>query len=599
MRRNWSIQQIINALPLFVILLAQGCMSLTSPQETDTPLASPLASVVTELPSATQASVSEVEPGTSTPGAASVVTSNPDFWMDLPIVPTSISQKALDIYNLGLTMGNDPRAFSKVGDCNSVNPYFLADFDLGAYNLGDYSNLQATIDYFNGSFGRTSLAAKKGLSTAGVLASLWADWKQCGGNETPLDCEYRNHRPSFAIISLGTNEAYDVKQDKTPFEERLRRIIEHTIDQGIVPILSTKADNDEGDDYINSTTAHLAVEYQLPLWNFWRAMQPLPEHGMRSSDHLTFASTSSFTDFSKPEYLDYGMQIRNLTALEVLDVVRRVVAQDQTQTHTAPTLQPTPVTSTTPEPGETTVSAIDGMTLAYIPAAQFEMGSNSGNPDQSPLHTVSLDGYWMDSTEITNTMFAKFMNEKGNQSEGGVTWLDLHNPSVLVSQLDSIYEPLQGWENHPIVGVSWYGAKAYCENAGRELPSEAQWEYAASGANGSRFPWGDSGLDCRKSRYFGCGNKSVAVGSLSLGANPFGIFELAGNVSEWVNDRYAADYYLESPSQNPTGPVNGYYRVVRGGFWGSSYIELEASHRDWAGADVRNNYIGFRCVLNP
>ena len=197
--------------------------------------------------------------------------------MDLPVMPSGITDRVREIYQRGLLMGNDPHGFSKVGDCHSTNPYFLADYDNGpgGYNLGQYADLQLTIAYFGGSFGRTSLAAKQGLSTAGVLAPLWADWKQCESNETPLDCEFRLHHPGFALISLGTNEAYDVKLDKAPFEGRLRRIIEHSIDQGVVPILSTKADNDEGDHYINFVTAKLAMEYELPLWNFWRAMQTL------------------------------------------------------------------------------------------------------------------------------------------------------------------------------------------------------------------------------------------------------------------------------------------------------------------------------------
>jgi len=187
---------------------------------------------------------------TATPLAVTptmTVASSPDFWKDLPAVPLSLSERARAIYQRGLEMGNDPHAFSKVGDCHSTNPYFLADYDLGqnVYHLGDYAYLQPAIDYFAGSFARSSLATKKGLSTAGVLASLWSDWKYCSSNETPLDCEFRLHHPSFALISLGTNEAYDVKEDPSTFEPRLRRIIEHSIDQGVVPILSTKADNDE------------------------------------------------------------------------------------------------------------------------------------------------------------------------------------------------------------------------------------------------------------------------------------------------------------------------------------------------------------------
>ena len=302
-------------------------------------------------------------------------------WMDLPIVPTTVSDRVREIYQRGLSMGNNPYAFSKIGDCNSVNPYFLTDFDLGParYNLGVYSYLQPTIDYFQGSFARESLAAKQGLSTAGVLASLWSNWKYCASNETPLDCELRIHHPSFALISLGTNEAYDVKLNPASFEPRLRRIIEHSIDQGVVPILSTKADNDEGGWFINNVTVRLALEYQLPVWNFWKVVQPLPQHGMRSSDHLTFAPTKSFADFSNPSYLEYGMQIRNLTALQVLDVIRREIVQPQTVLTATVPVPPTTIPAIEHTASETMVSTVDGMTLVYVPAGSFNMGSTTGN----------------------------------------------------------------------------------------------------------------------------------------------------------------------------------------------------------------------------
>ncbi len=526
---------------------------------------------------------------------------SPDFWMEFPIIPNGVSDSVRKIYERGQLMGNDPNAFSKVGDCHSTNPYFLADYDIGpdVYRLGEHSNLQATIDYFDGSFGRTSLAAKQGLSTAGVLASLWSDWRQCENNETPLDCEFRLHHPSFALISLGTNEAYDVKLDKAPFEGRLRRIIEHSIDQGVVPILSTKADNDEGDNYINYVTAKLAVEYELPLWNFWRAVQSLPHQGMRNADHLTFAPTNSFTDFSKPEYLEYGMQVRNLTALQMMDLMRREIVQTQTDAVAAPTVQPTPEKQIVYQMDETTVSPVDGMTLVHIPSGDFEMGGSSGNPNEAPAHIISLDDYWMDATEVTNAMFANFLNAAGNQMEGGVTWLDISGPLVWVSGKDGTWKALAGKDDFPIVGVSWYGAKAYCEWSGRSLPTEAQWEYAAKGVDGLRFPWGDEGPGCDRSQYFGCGSRPVEVGGFPFGASPFGVYEMAGNVAEWVSDRYAVDYYQQSPRQNPTGPINGYYRVLRGGSWGSTYIGLQTTHRVWAGADTRDSDIGFRCVLNP
>lgn len=530
-----------------------------------------------------------------------IATPAPDFWKDLPVIPTGISDRVREIYQRGLEMGNDPNAFSKVGDCHSVNPYFLTDFDLGegVYDLGDYASLRPTIDYFHGSFSRTSMAAKKGLSTAGVLASLWSDWKYCSSNETPLDCEFRLHRPSFAIISLGTNEAFDVKKDPSTFEGRLRRVIEHSIDQGVVPILSTKADNAEGNHYINYVTARLAMEYQLPLWNFWRAVQPLPEQGLRNPEHLTFAPTKSYTDFSKPENLNYGMQMRNLTALQMLDLMRREINESPASAAATPIVTPT-AAPTIHQPGEVMKSAVDGMEMVYIPAGKFEMGSESGNADQTPIHTVQLNGFWLDRTEVTNEMFVRFLNAQGNQQEGGTTWLDPTDPFVWIVDKDGVWQTRSERDNnYPALKVSWYGAKAYCAWAGRDLPTEAQWEYAAKGMENRRFPWGNDDPVCSLARFSGCGNSPVEVGSLLSGANVWGVLNLAGNVAEWTNDRYAADYYSQSPQENPPGPINGYYRVIRGGSWQTTYLPLQTFNRKWAGADENINSVGFRCAMTP
>lgn len=264
---------------------------------------------------------------TAAPTAAVSPTPRPTLakneWKNLPVIPT-VSENARRIYARGLAMGNDPHAFSKVGDCQTVMPYFLGDLDggPGVYDLGPYQDLQPVVDQFNGSFGRRSLAAKNGLTAGAVMVSLWNDWKECSKNETPLDCEYRLQRPSIAIISFGTNDVAGI----TSFDEKMRRVIEHTIDLGILPILATKADNLEGDYSFNATIAQLSVEYDIPLWNFWAAMQPLPEHGMRSPAHLTMGD-GHYANFSDPDNVKQGMVTRNLTALQALDAVWRGVTQ--------------------------------------------------------------------------------------------------------------------------------------------------------------------------------------------------------------------------------------------------------------------------------
>lgn len=254
----------------------------------------------------------------ATPTKGPTPTLAPDAWQKAPVLPTSVSQRVKLIYQMGLLKGNNPRAFSKVGDCNSTMPYFLGEFDTPAkYNLGSYVALQETLDFFAGSFGRTSLAAKDGLTAHASLSVLWNTWKDCETYETPLTCEYRIHRPMYAIISFGTNDA----NGTVDFEIALRKVIEMTIGNSIIPILSTKADNAEGNNSINQIINQLAYEYELPLWNYWLAVQQLPDQGLRSPEHLS-AGPDGFSILTG-ENLNFGWPVRNLTALQVLDAVRK------------------------------------------------------------------------------------------------------------------------------------------------------------------------------------------------------------------------------------------------------------------------------------
>jgi hypothetical protein len=248
-------------------------------------------------------------------------TLTPMSWQELPVIPT-VSAAMQELYQRGLENGNNPRAFSKMGDCETVTKSFLGAFDLEApkwYRLGPYTGLQELITYFKGSFTRTSVASKTGFTSANMLSSFWADASQCQSGETPLDCEYRLHRPSLVVIMLGTN---DVKFRREIFEANMRRIIEFWLEKDVVPVLATKADNLEGDGSINAIIARLAGEYDLPLWNFWRALQDLPEQGLQPDRvHLTWAVDL----FDDPEAMQKGWPVRNLTALQTLDAVWRGV----------------------------------------------------------------------------------------------------------------------------------------------------------------------------------------------------------------------------------------------------------------------------------
>ncbi len=250
---------------------------------------------------------------------------SPEDWKTLPVIPT-VSQSSRQIYQRGLALGNNPHAFSKIGDCQSITTYFLSHFDdPELYNLGPYSSLQETIDWYAGSFSRESLAVKGGFNAAAILSSLRADPKQCLSSENPVMCELRLNHPAVAIISL---EEWWAGHPEN-YEKYLRQIIEYTIDQGVVPILATKADNLEGNHLINQAIANLAQEYDIPLWNFWASVQDLPNHGLAAYDpsgdvdlfHLTHSENYYF--YNDPAGDKSGWYMRNLTALQALDAVRR------------------------------------------------------------------------------------------------------------------------------------------------------------------------------------------------------------------------------------------------------------------------------------
>lgn len=312
-----------------ILLIIAGC-SATEPvtaseltiQATETPLQPtelPTAMAVLTIPDIPVEKTQELSPT-----ATEVLpTPAPERWQDWPVVPEGVSERTIAIYQQGLAMGNNPHAFSKIGDCETHTTWFLYDFDQGskAYNLGPYGDLQGVIDYFEGSYERLSVATKWGFTSASIMTTLWADPEKCVYGDTPISCELRLHKPSFAIVALGTNDSSNPER----FEENYRKVVEACISNGVVPILATKADNLEGDGTINAMIVKVAQEYDVPLWNFWAALQDLPEQGLEDDGaHLTFYPN----DFSDPQSLEEASwPRRNLTALQVLDAVRVGVTQ--------------------------------------------------------------------------------------------------------------------------------------------------------------------------------------------------------------------------------------------------------------------------------
>lgn len=248
-----------------------------------------------------------------------------EAWKQMPAVPAEISDAMRTVYERGLVLGNDPNRFSIIGDCQNVSSYFLSVFEHpDQYSLGEeYAYLQPTIDYYKGSLSRKSLAVKGGFNVAAILSPLRADPKSCNKNESPLDCELRTWRPSVVFVSM---ETWWSEKPAEVYDKHMRQVIERILESGAVPILATKADNLEGDNSINATIAQIAYDYEIPLWNFWAAVQPLPNHGLSSDNfHLTFARNF----FDDPVRMKSAWPWRNLTALQTLDVVRKGLTETQ------------------------------------------------------------------------------------------------------------------------------------------------------------------------------------------------------------------------------------------------------------------------------
>lgn len=239
----------------------------------------------------------------------------PHTWEVWPIVP-EVSPRAVDIYLAGVASGNDPHAFTVIGDCQSQPEVFFGIYATDRYYFGaGFEYLERVVDYFEGSFGRQSAAVEDGMSVASVFSPIWAAHPECQGGESPLECELRLNNPSIAIVSLGTN--WKPGADQT-FENLLRELVDALIAEGVLPILVTKADNVEQDNRINGIIAQVAYDYDIPLWNFWRAVQHLPNSGLdtTSSTGLIYLAPEAWDvkSFTGIQTLDAFLQAADLIA---------------------------------------------------------------------------------------------------------------------------------------------------------------------------------------------------------------------------------------------------------------------------------------------
>ena len=248
---------------------------------------SPAASAVAQVPSTVPSAVPTLAPtlvGTPTPDTRP----DPKYWSSWPVIPT-LSAAAQAIYQHGIALGNDPHVFSSIGDCQSAPNVFMGIFESDKSPLGpDTPNLLQTVQYYAGSFSRHSLSVHDGMSPPAALTTFYSDHSVCQSNENPVACELRVRKPSIMFINLGT--VWKPGASAAPYEAYLRKIVDLLIAHGTLPILSTKADNVEGDHSLDLATARVAHDYDIPLWNFWLASNGMPNHGLdpaRDNIYLT------------------------------------------------------------------------------------------------------------------------------------------------------------------------------------------------------------------------------------------------------------------------------------------------------------------------
>lgn len=244
-----------------------------------------------------------------------------------------------------------------------------------------------------------------------------------------------------------------------------------------------------------------------------------------------------------------------------------------------------------------TLTGKDGAPMVIVPAGTFPMGvpmgDRDGGRDEYPRHEVYVDTFYIDKYEVTNGRYLEFVKATNHRVPQNPK-----NPTRNLWQGATITESLA---ERPVINVDWFDAEAYCKWAGKRLPTEAEWEKAAKGTQDRRFPWGNVEPTAKHLNFNQqwIGDKTLMpVGSYEAGKSPYGAYDMAGNVWEWVSDWYDPKYYENSPAKNPKGPETGTKRVLRGSGWQNETPTVRIFTRVESDPLVRNESTGFRCAAD-
>ena len=239
----------------------------------------------------------------------------------------------------------------------------------------------------------------------------------------------------------------------------------------------------------------------------------------------------------------------------------------------------------------------DGMML--VDRGPFTMGSDRDAPDEAPAHRIWLDPFWIDRDKVTNREFAAFLDGRGLRSPEGEDYFDWEDADARIHRVGTRWVPDAGYETHPAVEVSWFGARDYCLWVGKRLPTEAEWEKAARGDDGRRYPWGEAPPTPDRARYGRKYNATEPVGRRLAGASPLGVQGIVGNLREWTSSQYRPYPYRADDGREE--PATTASRVVRGASHDDGPESLRVTlrrHYEYRGGRRGHHFVGFRCATS-
>jgi iron(II)-dependent oxidoreductase len=237
--------------------------------------------------------------------------------------------------------------------------------------------------------------------------------------------------------------------------------------------------------------------------------------------------------------------------------------------------------------------------LVRVEAGAFWMGSESGAPDERPLHQVFVSEFWIDRHKVANRAFAAFLNARGLVSPEGEDYFDPDDADARIHRAGGAWAADRGFEDHPAVEVSWFGARDYCLWRGRRLPTEAEWEKAARGEDRRRYPWGPAAPTPERAVYGRAYNATAPADGRPAGASPYGVLDLLGNLREWTSSEYRPYPYRADDGRERAGREAS--RVVRGASHDDPAGSLRVTarhHHEHRGAARGHHHVGFRCATS-